>query len=153
MINYEFFLLLAVCCGYALWKGGAPERQIALLYLAAVALTEIASGAQRWTSFEIGIFTGDILALFAFVYVTLRAERFWPIWFTAIHVISLAGHGVKMADPNLIPWGYAIAVAKWSYPLLFLIAAGTWCHRRRLARYGADPDWSREVGAGRIASA
>ncbi|HEY0011394.1 MAG TPA: hypothetical protein VGB79_00915, partial [Allosphingosinicella sp.] len=135
--NHLFDLLLCACCGYALWKGGAPERISAAIFFIAVVLTFYAGadGAIRWTSVDIGIFIVDVAALLAWGFVAIHAQRFWPLWFTAMHGIAVAGHAVKMADPELMRWGYAFAIAFWSYPMLFLLAAGTWCHRRRLARH------------------
>lgn len=39
-------------------------------------------------------------------------------------------------------WGYAFALAVWSYPMLFLLVLGTWNHQRRLTRSGVDKSWS-----------
>jgi hypothetical protein len=53
---------------------------------------------------------------------------------------------VKLVDPTLVPSGYAMAMALWSYPMLLLLVLGTFNHRRRLARNGADPSWSNSSG-------
>lgn len=148
MNHHDLFdLLLVTCCGYALWKGGAPERITAAIFFVGVVLTSFAGpkGPLRWTSVEMGVLTVDIAALIGFTLVALHAERFWPIWLTALHAIAVAGHAVKIADPDLLRWGYAFALAVWSYPMLLLIAGGTWCHRRRLARDRRDPDWSSPI--------
>jgi hypothetical protein len=137
---------MVACCGYAFWKGGAPERICSGIFVLGVVLTHYAGsslGPGRWTSVEIGILAVDIAALLGWGLVAFYAERFWPIWFTALHAIAVAGHAIKMADPELLRWGYAFAIAFWSYPMLVLLAGGTWCHRRRLERDGYDPDWSR----------
>jgi hypothetical protein len=153
-INYHFFALLYACCGYAWWKGGVPERVCALVFVVAVHLTLYvgAAGPTRWTSVETSIFAVDVVALAVWMAVALAAERFWPIWFTALHVIAVAGHAVKLAEPDLMPWGYNFAIAFWSYPMLLILAGGAWCHNRRRTLRGSDPDWSSAL-PGRLALA
>lgn len=146
--NIAFDLLLLTCCGYALWKGGAPERITAAIFLAGVALTRFAAslGAQRWSSLEIGILLVDSAMLLALLAIALKADRFWPMWVVALHLLATAGHAVRLADPTVMRWGYAFALAFWSYPMLVILAGGTWCHQRRLARQGTDRSWSPSFG-------
>jgi hypothetical protein len=143
-INWYFRLLLVLCCGYAWWKGGGPERLAATIYFAGVVLTHVAQSVAGtgWSSVEAGVFAVDVAVLCGLAAVALMAERFWPLWLTALHLLGTTGHMVKMADPSLIRWGYAFIIAVWSYPMLALIVFGTWSHRRRLARFGADRSWS-----------
>ena len=142
--NLIFDFVLLVCCGYALWRGGAPERSGAVIFLIAVVLTRIAisEAASRFSSVELGILIVDLAVLAALLFLALRAERYWPIWLTALHIVGTAGHIVKLADPDTIRRAYAFALAFWSYPQLFLLAIGTYRHQQRLARNGADPSWS-----------
>jgi hypothetical protein len=139
-----YFALLFACWSYALWRGGAPERIGASILGVGSILTVLAvSGpSRRFGSVEVGILIVDVAALIAFAALALRAERFWTLWMTALHAIGTAGHAVRLADPHLIRWGYAFALAFWSYPMLLLLVAGTWNHRKRLARFGADRSWS-----------
>ncbi|HYD35969.1 MAG TPA: hypothetical protein VEA60_00025, partial [Allosphingosinicella sp.] len=70
------------------------------------------------------------------------AERFWPLWAIALHLIGTAGHVVKAMDPLVFPKAYAFVLAFWSYPMLALLVLGTWNHQKRLARNGVDKSWS-----------
>jgi hypothetical protein len=142
--NWYFRILLCSCCGYAWWKGGGPERAAATIFFAGVVLTHLARvlSGSWWSSVDAGVFAVDIALLCALLAVALMAERFWPLWLTALHLLGTTGHVVKMADPSLIRWGYAFIIAVWSYPMLALILFGTWSHQRRLARFGADRSWS-----------
>ena len=145
MLNSLVFAgLLIGCCYYAGRFGGAPERYgIVIVAVGSVlTLAAVSTPSSRFHSVEIGILIVDLAALAAFLAVALKAERLWPLWVTALHVVGTAGHVVKMADPGLLGLAYHIALALWSYPMLFLIALGTWNHRKRLARYGADRSWS-----------
>ncbi|MEA3060372.1 MAG: hypothetical protein QOJ94_153 [Sphingomonadales bacterium] len=142
--NWYFRILLVLCCGYAWWKGGGPERTVATIYFAGTVLTTLARAATGswWSSVEASVLGVDVAVLCGLLVVALMAERFWPLWLTALHLLGTAGHLVKMADPTLIRWGYAFIIAVWSYPMLALIVFGTWNHRRRVARFGADRSWS-----------
>jgi hypothetical protein len=145
MVKFIVFnVLLFGCWAFAWLRGGAPERIVASIVVVGSILTAFAATgpATRYTSVELGIFLVDVAALVGFLIVALRAERFWPLWVTALQAIGTAAHAMKLTDTHLIPWGYAFALAFWSYPMLLLIAWGTWNHQRRLARFGADKSWS-----------
>lgn len=146
--NLFFDFVLLVCCGYAFWRGGPPERIGATIFVAAVVLTRVAvsGAATRFSSIEAGILFVDVATLVALLALALRANRFWPLWVTALQTIGATAHAVKLADPEVIRWAYAFALAFWSYPMLFLLALGTWNHQKRLAKYGVDKSWSNSSG-------
>ena len=143
-----YYTLLVLCSGYAFLKGGSPER-IGTTILAVGSIVTLAvlwSRTHRYGSVEVGIFIVDSVCLVAFVALALRAERFWPLWIAALQVIGTAAHVIKLVDPTLISRAYAFAMAFWSYPMLLLIALGTWRHQRRLAVFGVDRSWSSSSG-------
>jgi hypothetical protein len=149
MVKLLFFnALLLGCCGYALWRGGPPERIGAGIFLVATILTVVAASgpARRFSSVESGILIVDAVMLAALLILALRAERYWPIWVTALQAIGTAGHAVKLADPGVMPLAYAFILALWSYPMLLLLALGTWRHQQRVARFGSDRSWSSSSG-------
>jgi hypothetical protein len=143
-VNYVYLALLVGCCGYAFWRGGAPERIGAALYAGASVLTRIATSASglHFRSIEIGVLTIDTLLVLAFLVLALRAERFWPIWVTALQAIGVIGHAAKLASPGVIPWAYAFVLSIWSYPILLLLCIGTYRHQQRLKRSGVDKSWT-----------
>lgn len=139
-----YYVLLDLCWMYALLRGGLPERIAATILAIGSTLTvaALSSLAIRFGSIEIGVFLVDVATLVGFLILALRAERYWPLWLTALQILGMAGHAVKEADPSTIRQAYAFALAFWSYPMLLLIAVGTWRHQRRLALYGVDKSWS-----------
>jgi hypothetical protein len=145
MVKFVAFnLLLLACCGYALLRGGAPERIGAAIFAIGTGLTVVAGweSINRFASIEIKMLVVDLACLVAFLILALRAERYWPLWVTALQILGTAGHAVKVAAPDHLPWAYAFLLAAGSYPMLVLIALGTWRHQQRLAHNGADPSWS-----------
>ena len=141
---YAYYTILGLTCLYVLLKGGAPERVGASIIGVGSILTTVAlsAPAARFGSVEIGVLLVDIGALGAFLVLSLRAERFWPLCVTALQVIGTAAHAVKLVDPNVIRWAYAIALTLWTYLMLLLLVLGTWNHQKRLARNGVDKSWS-----------
>jgi len=142
-VNYQFLALLALTTLYALWAGGGPERIGAAAYALSVAATHLirTANSQRWLNVQVGEFTVDALVFIAFVVIALRANRFWPLWVSAFLGLGVLGHLGRLAGPGVLWWAYAVVLTIWSYPILALIALGTFLHRRRLALHGADRSW------------
>ena len=145
MIRILFFnLLLLGSCGYAILRGGAPERITGWLLIAATVLTPLAARglATRYVQAELGIFIVDVALLTALTIVALKADRLWPMILAAMQLDTTAVHILKLVDADMIRITYALMIAAWSYPMLFILAVGTMRHRRRLARFGEDRAWS-----------
>jgi hypothetical protein len=137
-----YTILLILCWTYAMLKGGPPER-IGATVLALGSLLSVAA-LPNWAGHvgpvEIGVLVVDIACLVAFALLALRADRFWPIWVSALVGVGALGHLARWFDgPEISTRVYAMSLAIWSYPMLALIAIGTLNHQRRLARQAASP--------------
>lgn len=141
---YIFISMQLATTIYALVRGGAPERIVGLLMPAAYVATVVTLSQfqARYHGVELGIFIVDCAMLVALLAVTLRAERFWPIWMTGLQAVAVAAHLAKMANPAVIPWAYAAMLGFWSFPMMAILVLGTWRHRRRMAVFGVDKSWS-----------
>lgn len=140
---YVFNLIQGLVCLYALTMGGWPERATAVILLCASVAT-IALPFDPTTSFrtvETMELVVDLTLMAGLMVIALLANRFWPLWLAAFHLLAVAVHGVKGFDAALVPWMYAAAGGKLAYPMIALLAMGVLRHRWRLARYGQDPDW------------
>jgi hypothetical protein len=138
-----FNLLLLTTSGYAVLRGGAPERMTGWLLIAAAAMTWIVPPWHvSYFDPEAGIFAIDVLLLLALVVIALKADRFWPLVMAAMQLDSIAAHILKVFDADLIPITYALMITVWAYPMQFILVAGTIRHRSRLQRFGADRSWS-----------
>ena len=143
-MNYFFFALLLVVTLYAFVAGGGPERIGAGAYALACIASHLLFSAPsiKYRFVETGVFIVDIVVFLAFTIIALRANRFWPLWVTALLGLGVLAHLARWAGPGAIPWAYQVIMSIWSYPILALIAVGAFRHRRRLKRFGGDPDWT-----------
>ncbi len=129
-----YWILLLACCGYAMWQGRREERTVALICLVATiaSLWALPPIAQRYVGLETGVLIVDVAVLAGFLAVALKSDRFWPLWVTGFHLTGGLAHFFKGVDVGLLPQAYAAAARFWAYPILIVLAVGTWReHRRR----------------------
>jgi hypothetical protein len=140
-----FYSALVGVSAYGISRGGGPERAVALLLLAAAAGTLLAQSAPpvRFNDVEIGVLAVDAALFLGLLAVAMRAERYWPLWMTALQGVALAGHGAKAVNPHVIPWAYAVLLAFWGYPMVALLGIATWRHQHRVRKYGIERSWTR----------
>lgn len=140
-----FYLgLLALCCAYALYEGGAPERIAAAIFIAASMLTPLMRSwnVERYNGLEPGVLLLDTSAFAGFLVLAIYANRFWPLWISAIQGIGCFGHLAKALHPSIDPRAYYLMVALGGIPISLLLLFGAIRHRRRVRQFGADPSWN-----------
>ena len=136
MNNIVFNALLIISCAYAFWRGSNDSRAIALMSAAASIVTHLLlrSDPERYANIEVGVLVIDVLTLIGFVAVALGSSRFWPLWIAGLQLTTLLAHIAKEIQISLVPQAYAAAAVFWSYPILIILAVGTWReHHRRIA--------------------
>jgi hypothetical protein len=145
-----FNALLAGSCGYALARGGPPERIVgaALLTAYAATLASYSDLASRFYTVERGVFAVDLLLLIVLVAVALRADRGWPLVLAGLQLDGVGAHLLKLLDVQMIRVAYALMIAAGSYPMVILLAIGTWRHRQRLEMRRCDRAWRIRSNAG-----
>jgi len=128
-------LLLAVCL-YAWLKGGGDERVVAATCLAGTAATMLVISPlrNRYSGVEQGLMLVDLAVLAGFITVALRSKRFWPLWVAGLQLTTSLGHILKSVDQDLLPRAYGAALQFWSYPILVILAVGTFRSHRRSDR-------------------
>lgn len=142
MIAILFILLWLGVSVYALWRGGQPERFVALMFLVAAPLSSALYSTGRWHGMQLGIFAVDIVMLILLLAIAFRANRYWPIGIAAMQVLQVIGHLLKLADPQMLTVIYWVSAVVWAYPMLLLLLLGTVRHRNREKRLGPEPSWS-----------
>ncbi len=141
---WVFYAVQVAASGYALLRGGAPERLTGLALLLAAVSTGI---AQRnvpvlFAGLEVSVMIVDLILLAVMIVITLHADRFWPAWVTALHTLGTGAHLARAVNPDVMRLVYAVLSAAWSYPIVLLLVIGTLRHARRIRARGWDLDWS-----------
>ena len=131
--QYYFRALLLAVCAYALWRGRGEERAVALVCLGATLASRLAFSplSVRYSGVEGGLMAIDLVVLASFVAIALRSQRFWPLWVAGLQLTTSMAHLMKAIDSTLMPLAYGAAIALWSYPILIILAIGTWRGQRR----------------------
>ena len=128
-----FRILLALVVLYALMRGSRDERHVALICLVGALVTTLVLSpvASRFEGVERPVLLVDLAVLAGFVTVALRSERFWPLWVAGLQLTTIMGHMLKGAESELLPRAYAAALNFWAYPIILILAIGTWRSHRR----------------------
>ena len=136
-----FIPILFAVCLYAWWRGGPDERVVAATCLAGTAATLLAVSPlhQRYAGVEEGLLLVDLAVLAGFILVALRSERFWPLWVAGLQLTTSLGHMLKGVDQDLLPRAYGAALQFWSYPILVILAVGTYRRHKRLRQSELAP--------------
>jgi hypothetical protein len=143
MVAVVFNILLFVSCGFALFRGGKPERIGALLLATAAILSGIVvQWDQAYRHTEWGVFAIDLALLLGLLILALKANRYWPLWLTSFQLVTIWSHLAVGMFATTMPLAYAIASMAWSYPMLIMLAFAARRHHQRRVQFGADPSWS-----------
>jgi hypothetical protein len=136
-----YHALLFGACGYALIRGKADARIVALVFLIGNFATTLLRShvADTYSTVETKILVVDILGFLGFTYAAMISDRFWPMWVSGLQLTTSMGHVLKAMDANLLPLAYAAALRFWSYPILIILLVGTWREHRRLIEQRRNP--------------
>ncbi|MEQ8745042.1 hypothetical protein [Parasphingorhabdus sp.] len=145
MVRIQLFqALLIISCSYGFIWGGKPERYATSIMLIGFFLTIAVAApvSERFSHVEVRILLVDTAMLVSFFYLTLNADRFWTLWLCAMQSIQVLTHLPIIIIPELLPQAYGAVAAIWAYPMLIVLALGTYRHQQRLRQYGVDRSWS-----------
>lgn len=118
-------------CLYAAVRGGRSERIVAISFLVATGLSELAVSPYgvRYRHVETGLVLIDLTVFAIFFGVGLFSRKFWPLWITAMQGVALLAHFSPLM-PLIVPQAYGNAIALWSWPMMVLLALATYRHRQ-----------------------
>ncbi|MCJ2188933.1 hypothetical protein [Novosphingobium beihaiensis] len=138
-----YFLILILSVGLALWKGGAPERAGALVFIlmAVIQALVMAFIPSHFVRVDPDALVADLTGFLGFGYLALEARRFWPLWATSLQVLCLSAHFARWADIGIYPMVYAVMRGAPTFGVAIAILIGTLLHMYRLRRRGSDPSW------------
>jgi len=127
-----FRIMLVLVAVYAFLRGSRDERLVGFICVAGALATHLVISplANRFASVETPVMLVDFVVFGGFLAVALRSERFWPLWVAGLQLTTMMGHMLKAIDIELLPRAYGAAMAFWAYPIVLILAIGTWRVRR-----------------------
>lgn len=131
-------LMLAVS-GFALWRGGWPERLVAVANVLASLASGLAENRRDFIDPQWGVMVIDVLFLALLLWLALRSDRHWPMWAAAFQLLAVVTHGAMMADPSVGGWAYITGYIIWGYMVLASLSVGTWFVARARLRQVMAP--------------
>ena len=137
-----FYVLLVLSVSAAILKGGAPERMGAAIVVITLAMELVGLTIEppHLRSIDPVAVIIDATATVSFGALSLYARRAWPIWATALQLLSLTSHFAEGIEPSH-PGIYITMKSGPTLAVLVVLLLGTLFHRRRLRRFGRDPAW------------
>jgi hypothetical protein len=131
-----FRILLALVALYAFLRGSRDERRVGIILVVGVIATHFAwtPVSDRFSGLETHVMAVDMVVFAGFLWVALRSERFWPLWIAGLQLTSILGHVLKAVDVHLFSRAYGAALMFWGYPIVLILAIGTWRAAQRARR-------------------
>jgi hypothetical protein len=130
-----FRIILGLVALYAFLRGSRDERLVGVICIAGALATHllISPLRERFASVELPVMMVDLAVFGGFLLVALRSSRFWPLWVAGLQLTTMFGHVLKAIDLSLLPRAYGASLTFWAYPIVLILAVGTWRTHRRLA--------------------
>ena len=116
---------------FALWRGGAGERIVAVSNLVAYAATILFQDMRNFFDPQVGIMGVDIAFLALLLALAARTNRSWLLFAAAFQLLAVVIHIAIAADADVRSLAYFRGLIIWSYLILLSMAAGTWLEWRR----------------------
>ncbi len=134
IVRYLFgYTLWFFIIGVAYWRGGWPERAVAVINLIGILVTPLIQERPFVAHLQLNILLADLCVLIGFLVVALKSDRWWPLFATAaalMTVLTDLAYGWVHLSHRLALSGEVL----WSYVSLFALAAGIaeveWRRRR-----------------------
>ncbi len=138
-------LLVALLFVLALWRGGAPEKACASILLGMVSLQlvlyELAGLDSDFSNTNLVGIVIDTIGLLAFLAVSLRANRFYPMVLAAAQLVAFTSHLVQMLVEPISSLAYYLLYAMPFWFQILILAGGLWRHAYRASSSGHYRDW------------
>jgi hypothetical protein len=126
-----FWALAILCCGYGAYFGGRDGRLVAALYMGGVLLSIPAYFLQQsWGGAIWPVIVIDLLFLVGIYWISMRTNRFWPLWVTGFHMITMTAHLAALLAPSFPARIYFGLTTIWTIPLLLVILVGVTLDRQ-----------------------
>jgi len=139
-----FLFALTFVVGLALWKGGAPERCGALVFvlMALLQYTGRLFFERVFDAVDPLAVTVDVVALSGFTLIALQANRTWPFFIAAMQLLSCASHFGRDISSKVEPLVYALLAYGPTTAAIAVLLIGVLAHLARVRRGFIIPGWT-----------
>ena len=143
-MQYGFFIVLLASIATALLRGGQPEKwgARALIVMTIVQFVGVGVFGVRFGQVDWFPFAVDLIGLASFTAIALFARRIWPLWASALQLVSLTAHFFRVVDIHLHPTVYWLMKSAPTFGVCLILLFATALHRRRLKASGRDASWT-----------
>jgi hypothetical protein len=133
-----FWVTLVGVASAAFTLGGGPERAGMVIIVAGSVVSAILGlgPIQNPQALDLWMLFSDSLVLLALGSLALRSLRYWPLWATSFHAITVMTHVADLLAPDKVPTAYLILQGLWIYPIFVAILLGIYGHRQALRHDG-----------------
>lgn len=132
-------LSLIVISIFAMVKGGAPERCVAIVLLGMAVSDRIyhavLGSVGQMVTLDVGHLVIDICSFAALVTIALKANRIWTLLAASTQMLSLMAHLPRYLDLEMHGLVYAVMTRAPSYLLIALLAIGTWKQMQKRVQF------------------
>lgn len=126
---------LLISTGVALWRGGWPERLAAAAMILAWIASALLYKTRLWFGPQTAVFLVDLALLAVLLFIALRSDRWWPMWASGFHALTLFLMLATLLDTRISNRaGYIAGGGVFSYLTMLALFFGAAPRRR-----GAPP--------------
>jgi len=136
-----FNAIMAVVLGFALLRGGRPERLGVLINLggfAAATAFRLTASAVAWVPGHVVVLVIDAVVAAGFYWLGITTIRFWPIWAAGFAVANIFMSIVGALLPSVPLFAYHTGLGIYAYLALGALALGTFRLPRSAEPYLRD---------------
>ena len=131
-----FYVIMAGSLTYAWIFGAKPERAAVLLLLGFLVFRIVLRPLvpAEFNSIDPLAFAQDFVGFAGFVWIGLRAGRYWPLVAAALQLLSLSAHIARALSVPIDPWAYALTKSGPTLLVYLTLVVGTASYRHRARR-------------------
>lgn len=123
-ITSLYWLLVATSLAVAIRFGGRDGKWAVGIVVGASVTTIPATRLASWNSTQWPVTLVDTLTFVAFYSLSLRSNRYWPLWLAAFQLLTVLTHAATALGQAFAPDIYRSAETLWSLPILITLVLG-----------------------------
>lgn len=120
-----YWMMTLCCCLYAICAGG-PDGRLGAGLVAFKTVAGFYAGLmdQSWKQTHYWVLLVDLACLVAFLILSLRSDRLWPLWTAGCALASVTVHIASMGRLRIDPMVYQALKDVWSIPMQLFMVRG-----------------------------